>query len=538
MFKISIFDMNDKVVSERPILPNDSLDWWVDEIKRQIHDPQNVNMHLAGFEVLESAGDTWERFRPNNPITRYDVREQGTPTDRIENLLDEIKMYLDPEKYTFDFVKVEQLLMEASQVVENTARGVRPKNLPLDVPFSDSLDEDNQSGPFTYAGDMSLEEYEQLQRNYEMDRHTVVVYQSPDRKHCALERRDNDGNPDETTGAVGKRYALPKGYSNQSDSVTGESKLQFDADPNQEVYIDNNDFGKPAIYFDYGPGVSYQLFKKYSGLKLDEPDLNTVIVSQPQNAPEQALDEYPMPDPNLTVADLEARGYLYGDLLPLSKDQALSLFKEDLAVFTIKDGDAKMAYIPEEIQEHNGMFAVRRNGWEESREFSAAIENRMMHQEQREAAFLQSSQDAFAIYQIKDGEEHRDIRFEPLDWLESKGIAVDHRNYDLAYTSPLTDRGSTGEKLEILWDRFNNDHPADFQRPSPSVSDVIALKQNGVVSCHYVDRFGFKEVKAFLKPEKQAAILSDKLASAHHEAANYNTRTQDRVNHSQQDICL
>jgi len=171
MFKISIFDMNDKVVSERPILPNDSLNWLVDEIKRQIHDPKNADMHLAGFEVLEpvnAAGDSWERFRPNDPITRYDMREQGAPADRIGDLLESIKMYLDPEKYTFDFVKVEQLLMEASQVVDNTARGVRPKNLPLDVPFSDSLDEDNQSGPFTYAGDMSLEEYEQLQKNYEM----------------------------------------------------------------------------------------------------------------------------------------------------------------------------------------------------------------------------------------------------------------------------------------------------------------------------------------------------------------------------------
>lgn len=250
----------------------------------------------------------------------------------------------------------------------------------------------------------------------------------------------------------------------------------------------------------------------------DQPKEGDVLA----DAPEEALDEYPMPDPNLTVADLEACGYLYGDLLPLSKDQALSLFKEDLAVFTIKDGDAKMAFIPDEIQEHTGMFAVRRDGWEEGREFSAAIEDRMKHQEQREAAFLQSPQDAFAIYQVKGGDELRDIRFEPLDWLESKGISVSHGNYDLAYTALLTDKGSTHDRLEALWDRFNNDFPHDFVRPSPSVSDVIALKQNGVVSFHYVDSFGFKEIPGFLK-EADIPAPSNILHDIHSESTTINS---------------
>ena len=40
------------------------------------------------------------------------------------------------------------------------------------------------------------------------------------------------------------------------------------------------------------------------------------------DAPEQHLDEYPMPDPTLTQDDLEKSGYLDGDLLPLSKERA------------------------------------------------------------------------------------------------------------------------------------------------------------------------------------------------------------------------
>jgi hypothetical protein len=237
-----------------------------------------------------------------------------------------------------------------------------------------------------------------------------------------------------------------------------------------------------------------------------EPEVQTAPAPQAAanmlpDAPELALDEYPMPDLELTVADLEACGYLDGDLLPLSKDRALELFEQDLTVYMIEDGGASMAFDPDEIQKHSGLFAVSREEWEDSREFSEAIEDRMKHQEQREAAFLNASQDAFAIYQVKGGDELRDIRFEPLSWLESKGIAVDHGNYDLAYTAPLTDKGDTEDRLEALWDKFNNDHPADYHRPSLSVSDIVALKQNGVVSCHYVDSFGFQEIPDFLKPE-------------------------------------
>ena len=43
--------------------------------------------------------------------------------------------------------------------------------------------------------------------------------------------------------------------------------------------------------------------------------------------------------------------------------------------------------------------------------------------------------------------------------------------------------------------------PEDFRGHSLSVSDIVALKQNGVVSCHYVDSWGFKELPGFLKPE-------------------------------------
>lgn len=43
-----------------------------------------------------------------------------------------------------------------------------------------------------------------------------------------------------------------------------------------------------------------------------------------------------------------------------------------------------------------------------------------------------------------------------------------------------------------------------------SVSDIIAVKQDGVVSCHYCDSMGFAKVPDFIKPENylKAAELS------------------------------
>ena len=41
----------------------------------------------------------------------------------------------------------------------------------------------------------------------------------------------------------------------------------------------------------------------------------------------------------------------------------------------------------------------------------------------------------------------------------------------------------------------------DYHRPSLSVSDIVALKVDGVVSCHYVDSFGYKDVSEFIPPE-------------------------------------
>lgn len=227
------------------------------------------------------------------------------------------------------------------------------------------------------------------------------------------------------------------------------------------------------------------------------------------DAPEQHLDEYPMPDPTLTQDDLEKCGYLDGDLLPLTKERAYELMAQDLTVYMVQQGEnPAMAFDTDDLDAHDGIFAIPREEWEESPAFDAHVKARMDHQQEREQAFLDHKGDCFAIYQVKHTDELRDIRYEGLEWIKSIGRTVQRDNYDLVYTAPLAPSDLKGSVLDNLEYRFNNEHPADYRHPSMSVSDIVAIKRDGKVSCHYCDSFGFAEVPGFLpdNPLKNAEM--------------------------------
>ena len=231
--------------------------------------------------------------------------------------------------------------------------------------------------------------------------------------------------------------------------------------------------------------------------------------AQLPDAQELALDEYPMPDPALTQDDLEKCGYLDSDLLPLSKERAYELMERDLTVYIIQEGEnPAMAFDTADLDAHDGIFAVSREEWEESPEFDKLVKDRMAHQEEREQAFLSHKGDCFAIYQVKHTDELRDIRYEGLEWLKSIGQTVQRDNYELVYTAPLLPSDLKGDTAEQLFYRFNNEHPADYRHPSMSVSDIVAIKRDGKVSCHYCDSFGFEQVPGFLpdNPLKNAEM--------------------------------
>ena len=216
------------------------------------------------------------------------------------------------------------------------------------------------------------------------------------------------------------------------------------------------------------------------------------------DAKEQALDEYPMPDSKVFVSDMNEYGYLSDGILPITRERALELDAAGLTVYVLhEDNTESMVFDTEEIMEHGGLFGVEHEEWEKSPQFHEKVLERQDRQLEREQAFLAHEGNCFAIYQVSR-DDPQNVRFMNLDWLQSHNLAVDRNNYDLIYTAPLNGSGNTMEQLEKLYEQFNLQKPVDFHSPSMSVSDIVAIKQDGKVSCHYCDSVGFTEVSGFL----------------------------------------
>ena len=165
-----------------------------------------------------------------------------------------------------------------------------------------------------------------------------------------------------------------------------------------------------------------------------------------------------------------------------------------------EDGNAKIGdvlYIgtPEKCRELMAQLTAGELTQGEVKELYAKAQEQEVSQEKN----------TFSIYQIKDGDETRDLRFEPYDRLTAAGHRVDPKNYAFVYSAELT----PGTSLEDIYTRFNIDHPKDFKGHSLSVSDVVVLHQNGQDTAHYVDSFGYKDVPEFFKEQEKALIPDD-----------------------------
>ena len=224
-------------------------------------------------------------------------------------------------------------------------------------------------------------------------------------------------------------------------------------------------------------------------------------------APMQAPDNGYMPDPSMSIEAMNAYGYTDSDMLPLSKERALELFERDVPIYMLYEGNTEaMAFEAEDIVLFSGCFGITREDWDAVKDEVPPMDLELIRQK-REQAFLESPDDSYAVYQLKCDDATADLRFMNSEYLRKKGIEPQYENYELVYTGALTKDGSQLEKLEDLYRIFNIEHPQDLHQPcsqgihSLSVSDIVALKQAGVVSYHYVDSIGYKELTNFRTTE-------------------------------------
>ena len=113
-----------------------------------------------------------------------------------------------------------------------------------------------------------------------------------------------------------------------------------------------------------------------------------------------------------------------------------------------------------------------------------------------EKRFLESPGDMVAIYQLKPDAPHG-LRFERFDSLKEP---PDQLHYECTYALSANPDIPRDQLLEQQYQTFNIDRPKDFTGQSLSVSDIVALKRNGLISYHYCDWAGYKELDYF-KPQ-------------------------------------
>ena len=242
---------------------------------------------------------------------------------------------------------------------------------------------------------------------------------------------------------------------------------------------------------------NYKMLMKERGLDKEPESLaaepaQEITVQEPETV--SAPDNGCVPDPAISVESMNAYGYTDANMLPLTKERALELMERDVTVYMLHtDNTEAMAFDADEIRSFDGIFGVEASEWE-------TVKDRFTPPDY-EKTFLDNPADSFAIYQLQDNDDTAQLHYMNYEYLEKKGLSAQKENYAAVYAGDLDRRGDTQDKLNELYETFNIRRPEEFCGHSLSVSDIVALKQNGVVSCHYVDSWGFKELPGFLKPE-------------------------------------
>ena len=223
-----------------------------------------------------------------------------------------------------------------------------------------------------------------------------------------------------------------------------------------------------------------------------------------------------LPDGMVGLSQMHEYGYSWDEMLPLTKDRATELFREDVSVYQLHaDGSETLVEDRAALQEHDGLFGVEKGDWNAYKEYQSMKQELEDSEPNREAQLLYGNEGKYGIYQLKDSAETRDIRFMDMDYLEKEGIPVSRENYTLVYTGELTE----GMSLEDIYTKFNIDHPADFTGHSLSVSDVVVLHQDGENTSHYVDSVGYREIPEFTKELSVSAEISTEKDAVREETA-------------------
>lgn len=131
----------------------------------------------------------------------------------------------------------------------------------------------------------------------------------------------------------------------------------------------------------------------------------------------------------------------------------------------------------------------------------------------------------FAIYQLKNIPENREIRFRPYETLQKNNIQVRLGNYEQKYLGRMLPEDTPGSIRE----RFQKQTPRTFDGHSISVSDVLVLNSGGEVTAYYVEKEGFTVIAGFIRNGSSGALVSYDTTDFHIEGREGSWLTYDSI---------
>ncbi|WP_277406687.1 YodL domain-containing protein [Lacrimispora xylanisolvens] len=117
----------------------------------------------------------------------------------------------------------------------------------------------------------------------------------------------------------------------------------------------------------------------------------------------------------------------------------------------------------------------------------------------------------FAVYQLRQSPETRKMRFQSYGALQEKGIQIRYENYEQVYLGQM----QPADSPDSIKDRFRKQLPRTFKGHAISVSDVLVLNRDGVVTSYYVEKEGFIVLAGFIRNGSSSSLISFETTGFH-----------------------
>ena len=110
---------------------------------------------------------------------------------------------------------------------------------------------------------------------------------------------------------------------------------------------------------------SLEIINKTANKMITDIDRHFAEVKKERGLDNEMLDLDKIPDPNITLADMNSYGYSYENMLPLTQETAEKLFNMDAAVYMLHYDDTEALVMDaSEIKNFDGIFGIEKADWE------------------------------------------------------------------------------------------------------------------------------------------------------------------------------